>query len=127
MMDIIRMLLKKNIMFWTVLLVILGFVGQPLPDVNVRIVKDDIILLEGNNKNIKIINSVKHDINEEGYSGNLQIKGKNVFKEYWRKPESTKKEFTEDGWFKTGKSMYKHVVYPSNKLFCFFRRFSEIC
>ncbi|XP_060851489.1 malonate--CoA ligase ACSF3, mitochondrial isoform X1 [Rhopalosiphum padi] len=82
-----------------------GFVGQPLPDVNVRIVKDDIILLEGNNKNIKIINSVKHDINEEGYSGNLQIKGKNVFKEYWRKPESTKKEFTEDGWFKTGDSV----------------------
>ncbi|XP_026804413.1 acyl-CoA synthetase family member 3, mitochondrial isoform X2 [Rhopalosiphum maidis] len=82
-----------------------GFVGQPLPDVNVRIVKDNIILLEGNNKNIKIINSVKHDTNEEGYSGNLQIKGKNVFKEYWRKPESTKKEFTEDGWFKTGDSV----------------------
>ncbi|CAG8445934.1 5391_t:CDS:10 [Diversispora eburnea] len=32
----------------------------------------------------------------------LQIKGPNVFKEYWNKPEETKKEFTEDGWFKTG-------------------------
>ncbi|KAL4090060.1 hypothetical protein QTP88_024965 [Uroleucon formosanum] len=81
-----------------------GFVGQPLPGVNVRIVKDDIILLEGDSKNIKIGNSVKHD-SIEGYSGNLQIKGKNVFKEYWRKPESTKKEFTEDGWFKTGDSV----------------------
>lgn len=88
------------------LLVILGFVGQPLPGVNVRIVKDDIILLEGDSKNTKIVSLVKLDSNE-GYSGDLQIKGKNVFKEYWRKPESTKKEFTEDGWFKTGKS--KHI------------------
>lgn len=77
----------------------LGFVGQPLPGVNVRVVKDDVTLLEGNDKNIKIINSVNQD---ESYVGNLQIKGDNVFKEYWRKPESTKKEFTEDGWFKTG-------------------------
>ncbi|XP_025207423.1 acyl-CoA synthetase family member 3, mitochondrial isoform X1 [Melanaphis sacchari] len=81
-----------------------GFVGQPLPGVNVRIVKDDTVLLEGYDNNIKIINSVKHD-SKEGYSGDLQIKGKNVFKEYWRKPESTKKEFTEDGWFKTGDSV----------------------
>ncbi|CAI6363957.1 unnamed protein product [Macrosiphum euphorbiae] len=81
-----------------------GFVGQPLPGVNVRIVKDDMILLEGDSKNIKIVNSVKCD-SIEGYSGDLQINGKNVFKEYWRKPESTKKEFTEDGWFKTGDSV----------------------
>jgi len=47
---------------------------------------------------------------DEGLSGNLQIKGENVFKEYWHKPESTKKEFTEDGWFKTGKIIYKHIV-----------------
>lgn len=106
-------------MFWTVLLlVILGFVGQPLPGVNVRIVKDDMILLEGDSKNIKIVNSVKCD-SIEGYSGDLQINGKNVFKEYWRKPESTKKEFTEDGWFKTGKSIHKYVLSPVNKLFCF--------
>lgn len=75
--------------------------GQPLPGVNVRIVKDDIILVEGNNKMTKIVNSVKENTGEM-YVGNLQIKGENVFKEYWRKPESTKKEFTEDGWFKTG-------------------------
>lgn len=44
-----------------------------------------------------------------------------MFKEYWRKPESTKKEFTEDRWFKTGKSIYIKMcsVYPSNSLFCF--------
>jgi len=92
-----------------VLRVILGFVGQPLPGVNVRIVKDDIILLEGDSKNTKIINLVKHDSSEH-CNGDLQIKGENVFKEYWRKPESTKKEFTEDGWFKTGKLIHKCVL-----------------
>jgi len=90
------------------LLVCLGFVGQPLPGVNVRIVKDNIILLEGDSKNTKIVNSVKHD-SKEGYYGDLQIKGENVFKEYWHKPESTKKEFTEDGWFKTGKSLLECI------------------
>ncbi|CAG8574982.1 2226_t:CDS:10, partial [Acaulospora colombiana] len=34
--------------------------------------------------------------------GELQIKGPNVFKEYWNRPDETKKEFSEDGWFKTG-------------------------
>ncbi|CAG8525590.1 7361_t:CDS:2, partial [Dentiscutata heterogama] len=34
--------------------------------------------------------------------GELHVKGPNVFKEYWNRPEATKKEFTEDGWFKTG-------------------------
>lgn len=83
---------------------VLGFVGRPLPGVNIRIVKDDIILLEGNDKNIKAINLVNQKTDNE-YIGNLHIKGENVFKEYWNKPDSTKKEFTEDGWFKTGKSI----------------------
>lgn len=62
--------------------------------------------MEGNDKNIKIVNPPNLD-KDEYLIGNLQIKGQNVFKEYWRKPESTKKEFTEDGWFKTGKIVYK--------------------
>jgi len=108
------------------LLIILGFVGQPLPGVNVRIVKDNIILLEGDSKNIKICNSVKHD-SIEGYSGDLQIKGKNVFKEYWRKPESTKKEFTEDGWFKTGKFIHTYVRCLLLINHFIFRRYCELC
>lgn len=36
------------------------------------------------------------------YVGELQVKGENVFKKYWNKPEITAKEFTTDEWFKTG-------------------------
>jgi long-chain acyl-CoA synthetase len=34
--------------------------------------------------------------------GELEVKGPAVFIGYWNNEEATKKEFTEDGWFKTG-------------------------
>lgn len=34
--------------------------------------------------------------------GELLIRGSNVFKEYYKNPEETKKAFTDDGWFKSG-------------------------
>ena len=37
-----------------------------------------------------------------GEIGNLQVRGPNVFKGYWRMAEKTAEEFTADGWFKTG-------------------------
>jgi malonyl-CoA/methylmalonyl-CoA synthetase len=37
----------------------------------------------------------------EGVPGELQVKGDNVFLEYWRRPEETAKSFS-DGWFLTG-------------------------
>mgnify|MGYP001184428133 FL=1 len=34
--------------------------------------------------------------------GGLQVRGPNVFPEYWKLPEKTAEDFTEDGWFRTG-------------------------
>jgi malonyl-CoA/methylmalonyl-CoA synthetase len=63
---------------------IAGTVGVPLPGVEVRVVGDD-----GTPCAV-------------GEIGGVQVKGPNVFGGYWRMPEKTKEEFTEDGWFKTG-------------------------
>ncbi len=61
-----------------------GSIGMPLPGVLVRLVDEHMQ---------PVIN---------GEAGEIQIKGENVFKEYWNKPDATAKEFTSDGWFKTG-------------------------
>jgi len=61
-----------------------GFVGLPLPGVGIRLVDEQL-------KEVAT-----------GEPGEILVKGKNVFKEYWNKPEATAKEFTSDGWFKTG-------------------------
>lgn len=61
-----------------------GFVGIPLPGVGVRIVNE------------------QYEGVPVGEPGEILVKGKNVFREYWGKPEATQKEFTSDGWFKTG-------------------------
>jgi malonyl-CoA/methylmalonyl-CoA synthetase len=61
-----------------------GTVGFPLPGVSVRVRADDGSALAA------------------GQIGNIQVKGHNVFKGYWRMPEKTREEFTGDGWFKTG-------------------------
>jgi malonyl-CoA/methylmalonyl-CoA synthetase len=34
--------------------------------------------------------------------GGIEVKGPNVFKGYWRNPEKTEAEFTDDGYFMTG-------------------------
>jgi malonyl-CoA/methylmalonyl-CoA synthetase len=39
---------------------------------------------------------------DEGTEGEIQVKGPNVFKEYWRKDKETRQAFTKDGWFKSG-------------------------
>jgi len=60
-----------------------GFVGTPLPSVQVRLVNED-----GNINN--------------GEPGEIQVKGPAVFQEYWKRKEATMESFTEDHWFKTG-------------------------
>ena len=34
--------------------------------------------------------------------GELEVRGSSIFAGYWQNQDATKKEFTEDGWFKTG-------------------------
>ncbi|MBL7864231.1 MAG: acyl-CoA synthetase [Cyclobacteriaceae bacterium] len=34
--------------------------------------------------------------------GEIQVKGENVFLEYWNQPDATRNAFTQDGWFRTG-------------------------
>jgi long-chain acyl-CoA synthetase len=52
----------------------IGTVGQVVPNMQARIAED----------------------------GELEVKGSAVFVGYWTNDEATKKEFTADGWFKTG-------------------------
>ena len=51
-----------------------GSVGKPLPRVVVRVAED----------------------------GELEVKGPNIFKEYWRNPEETEATITTDGFYRTG-------------------------
>jgi len=60
-----------------------GSCGKVLPGLELRIVDED-----GRDR-------------PTGEVGEVWIKGPNLFREYWRKPEATAEAF-EDGWFKTG-------------------------
>ncbi|XP_069936689.1 malonate--CoA ligase ACSF3, mitochondrial isoform X2 [Cherax quadricarinatus] len=82
-----------------------GFVGNPLPSVEVCIGK----FLPGSEKYEVLCcgNTQGTEVMSEGNStesGELLVRGPNVFKEYWKKPQETLKEFTHDAWFKTGSS-----------------------
>ncbi|MEH2351640.1 acyl-CoA synthetase [Nostoc sp.] len=60
-----------------------GYVGKPLPHVEVRLVDENGELVPGETP------------------GEIQVKGPGVFLEYWQNPEATAKAF-QDGWFPTG-------------------------
>ena len=60
-----------------------GSVGTPLPGVEVQLVGDD-------------GNSVP-----PGMPGEIEVRGPNVFAEYWGQPDPTRDAF-RDGWFRTG-------------------------
>lgn len=61
-----------------------GKIGVPIPSTDVKILDDD---------------GKELGVNEPG---ELAIKGPQVMKGYWNRPEETSKVFTEDGYFKTG-------------------------
>jgi len=60
-----------------------GHIGQALEGITIRIADEENVTVP------------------EGTSGEIQVKGPNVFQEYWAKPAATKATFA-DGWFKTG-------------------------
>ena len=60
-----------------------GYVGVPLPGVEVRLVDE-----AGNPV-------------EPGTPGEVEVRGPSVFREYWRRPEATAEAF-RGGWFRTG-------------------------
>jgi malonyl-CoA/methylmalonyl-CoA synthetase len=77
-------MLTSNPYFGTARERIGGTVGLPLPGVQVRVVRDSGAPCA------------------LGEIGQVQVKGPNVFRGYWRMPEKTAEEFTQDGWFRTG-------------------------
>jgi malonyl-CoA/methylmalonyl-CoA synthetase len=60
-----------------------GFVGTPLPGVEVRLVDE-----QGQEA-------------ATGAPGELEVRGPSVFSEYWQRPDETRAAF-RDGWFRTG-------------------------
>ncbi|MBM3778498.1 MAG: AMP-binding protein, partial [Acidimicrobiia bacterium] len=60
-----------------------GFVGTPLPNVEVRLVDEAGAAAAA------------------GTPGDIEVRGPNVFLEYWRRPADTRAAF-RDGWFRTG-------------------------
>ncbi len=60
-----------------------GYVGQPLPQVEVRLVDE------------------RGELVSSGTPGEIQVKSPGVFLEYWQNPQATEKAF-KDGWFCTG-------------------------
>ena len=61
-----------------------GHVGTPLPGVEVRLVDEAGAPVPA------------------GVPGEIQVRGRTVFREYWRRPEDTAAAFTPEGWFRTG-------------------------
>ena len=60
-----------------------GFVGAPLPGVEVRLVDENFCPVP------------------DGEPGEIQVRGAAIFREYWRRPKATAEAFV-DGWFRTG-------------------------
>jgi malonyl-CoA/methylmalonyl-CoA synthetase len=60
-----------------------GSVGAPLPGVDVRLVSE---------RGEEVV---------PGTPGEIEVRGPNVFPEYWNRPEATREAF-RDGWFRTG-------------------------
>jgi fatty-acyl-CoA synthase len=56
----------------------------------------------GPNFELRIVDDGSGAVLGPGIAGELQVRGRTVLKEYYRKPAETAAAFTEDGWFHTG-------------------------
>uniref|UniRef100_A0A182MCY5 AMP-dependent synthetase/ligase domain-containing protein n=1 Tax=Anopheles culicifacies TaxID=139723 RepID=A0A182MCY5_9DIPT len=87
-----------------------GCVGMPLPGVSVRIVEPESgrqLTLEGReNEGIWQTTTgtapTKSSEPKDPIAGQLFVKGRSVFREYWQKAQETASEFDAEGWFRTG-------------------------
>lgn len=94
---------------------IAGTVGYPLPDTEVKIVSNGIMVCSAKGESNKgpwsndslptyepVGNSSSASDATTGVSGELYVRGPSVFVEYYKKPDETRASFDEEGWFKTG-------------------------
>ncbi|MXV38234.1 AMP-binding protein [Flavobacteriaceae bacterium Ap0902] len=87
-----------NRMFWAAGIPILEGYGltETSPVISVNAMRPEEFALGSVGK---VLNNVDVKLGEDG---EIQVKGPNVFKEYYRNPEKTKAAFTADGYFMTG-------------------------
>ncbi|KAJ4406270.1 hypothetical protein N0V91_004724 [Didymella pomorum] len=90
-----------------------GSVGWPLPSVQARLVDTE------TNEIIKEGDEIDPSTGRERH-GEIQLRGPTIFREYWKNPTATSKEFVEDAdgqgkWFKTGDVAIRKPVPSAGK------------
>ncbi|QPC64391.1 hypothetical protein HYE67_006622 [Fusarium culmorum] len=89
-----------------------GSVGWPLPSVEARLMETD------DETGVQTVVQPGDEIDSatgKERIGEIQLRGPTIFTGYWRNPEATAKEFTQDGWFKTGDIAIRRTVPGSGK------------
>ncbi|RGP69400.1 acyl- synthetase family member mitochondrial [Fusarium longipes] len=89
-----------------------GSVGWPLPSVEARLMETD----DETGAQTVVQPGEEIDVaTGKERIGEIQLRGPTIFTGYWRNPEATAKEFTTDGWFKTGDIAIRRSVPGSGK------------